>query len=163
MRATWLWALVGVVVGCGGGEKKRPLGATCEAAEECASGLCYDGTCLDPEGDEDGDGIINRIEVAQGSDPRRADTDGDGILDPDEYDGLVARDSDGDGIPDAAESNLADEDQDCIVDELDTRNSVSDGASSPRIPELCVQVGVCGASGAALSVMCRDGLDAAAC
>jgi hypothetical protein len=150
-------------VGCGDGDKKRPIGGTCDASEECASGLCYSGTCLDPEADNDGDGLINRIEVAQGSDPLKADTDGDGLSDAEEYEGLVARDTDGDGLPDAAESNTTDADEDCIVDELDSRNLVSDGASSSRIGELCKQVGACGASAATLSVMCRGGLDNAAC
>jgi len=158
----WMMSTLGLLAACGDGDKKRPLGATCDTSEECASGLCYAGSCLDPEGDEDGDGLLNRIEAAQGSDPLSPDTDGDGVGDLDEYDGLVARDTDGDGLPDAAESNLADADSDCTPDQLDPRNTQSDGASSPRIPELCNTVGVC-ATPSTLSVMCRSGLDSAAC
>ena len=66
--------------------------------------------------DNDRDGVPNGLEQAAGSDPNRADTDGDGISDAVEtqggkhvdtdLDGIVdARDgdSDGDGIPDALE------------------------------------------------------------
>lgn len=163
-RSCWVW-LVSLVLslGCGDGDKKRPLGATCDASEECASGLCYAGSCLDPEGDEDGDGLLNKIEAAQGSDPLSTDSDGDGVGDIDEYEGLVARDTDGDGLPDAVESSLADADSDCVVDELDARNELSDGASSARISELCKVVGVCAETSAVLSVMCRSGLESAAC
>lgn len=161
-RHTGLVLFLGVLIGCGEGDKKRPLGATCEGSEECSSGLCYAGECLDPEGDEDRDGLLNKIEAAQGSDALKADTDDDGVGDIDEYEGLVARDTDGDGLPDAAESSLTDQDEDCVVDELDVRNDESDGAASTRIAELCRTVGVCG-DGAALSVMCRGGLGNAAC
>ena len=58
-------------------------------------------------GDPDGDGLINGREWEQGSDPRRADTDGDGLGDLAEVDvhgtSPVLADTDGDGMPDAWE------------------------------------------------------------
>ena len=56
---------------------------------------------IDPNGDIDGDGIINIDEdIDQDGDPENDDTDGDGIpnyLDPDDEDGPLA-DPDGDGL-----------------------------------------------------------------
>jgi hypothetical protein len=46
---------------------KRPLGASCGDSTECESGLCLEGTCVDPNGDEDGDGLTNGIEAALGT------------------------------------------------------------------------------------------------
>jgi|GEM_PF-1636382 len=148
---------------CGDGSKRGIVGSTCDADADCASGLCYDSQCLDPEADNDGDGLINRVEVAQGSNPNKADSDDDGKPDGEEYESGKAKDTDGDGVVDALESAIKDEDFDCIVDELDARNTISDGATSARIPELCEQEGVCAVADAKLAVMCRTGLDSAAC
>jgi len=164
MRAA-LVSLVVVVAGCGDGDKKRPVGASCEAADECASGLCYAGECLDPDGDEDTDGLQNGLEAALGTNPLMADTDGDGKADPDELNvDRTLKDSDGDGTADAIESSVSDEDKDCVVDELDRRNTISDGADDPRVESLCPTAqGVCAASGAVLAVACPDGLDQPVC
>jgi hypothetical protein len=76
---------------------------------------------LDPAADDDGDGLRNSVELTQGSDPRRPDTDGDGIADgadlcsstsnPDQADsvhpgghGDACEDPDADGIADQADS-----------------------------------------------------------
>jgi hypothetical protein len=59
-----------------------------------------------PDGDADGDGVLNRREEKLGSDPYDFDTDGDGIEDGDEH-----GDSDGDGVPNRLD---ADDDGDRI-------------------------------------------------
>jgi hypothetical protein len=103
-----------------GDSPRRPIGAVCGDETECASGLCVNGRCLDPEGDEDGDTLTNGFEASLGSDPDDGDTDGDGKLDALEV-GDVNRpaDTDGDGVPDVRESATADADGDCIPDEVD--------------------------------------------
>ncbi len=144
-----------VLVACGDGSKKRPLGESCVASDECASGLCASGQCLDPEADNDVDGLTNRIEAGLGTDPLMADSDGDGIADPDELtEQVTPKDTDGDGLLDALESAAADEDLDCLSDERDARNKTVD--VDPELVALhCPDpVGVC-AEG--MVVMCRAG------
>lgn len=115
----WLSSCVALVGGCPE-EGKRRLGASCDADEECASGLCTEGLCLDPSADDDGDTLVNRIEDALGSSPLSRDSDGDGVDDAAELDAsLQVVDSDGDGRADILESATADADGDCIVDQLD--------------------------------------------
>jgi pimeloyl-ACP methyl ester carboxylesterase len=57
--------------------------------------------------DADGDGLTNDQETSLGSDPLKADTDGDGVSDGDEvniyHSDPLNPDSDGDGVPDGAE------------------------------------------------------------
>ncbi|MCC6621080.1 MAG: carbohydrate binding domain-containing protein [Deltaproteobacteria bacterium] len=149
------WA-VAVAAGCGDESKKRPIGESCDAPGECESGFCADGQCLDPEADEDDDTLTNRLESQLGTDLFAADTDGDGVSDPDELTAeLTAKDTDGDGIADAIESAKLDADKDCVVDELDPRNTISDGADDPRVATLCpAAVGACGADGATMAIVC---------
>ncbi|MBL8783725.1 MAG: carbohydrate binding domain-containing protein [Deltaproteobacteria bacterium] len=166
MRSPTLFTLLAMVVaGCGDGDKKRPVGASCEAGDECALGLCYEGQCLDPDGDEDTDGLQNGLEAALGTNPLSRDSDNDGKADPDELDGNRALlDTDGDGLADALESSVVDQDEDCIVDELDARNNVSDGAADARVATLCPAAqGVCAASGAVLAIACPNGTDQPVC
>lgn len=65
-------------------------------------GIAYDG-------DRDGDGVLDRVELMLGSSPLRTDSDGDGLTDRFEIDALFGHsmpanpDTDGDGIPDGAE------------------------------------------------------------
>src|SRR6188508_2935479 len=70
-----------ICVGGCGDDGKRPLGGSCSDGGDCASGLCSAGKCLDPDADDDDDGLLNRIEDALGSDPSVADSDGDGAAD----------------------------------------------------------------------------------
>jgi len=131
-------------------EARRPLGDSCESDDQCAAGLCLANLCLDPEGDEDGDGIINRTEHALGTDPMNPDSDGDGINDGDEVggDSTNPRDTDGDGKPDAIESSTADADGDCITDQLDADDATPETDGLKRARLMCNQAGVCGEGGA---------------
>jgi len=82
--------------------------------------------CLNPEADEDTDGIINRIEAALGTNPGLADSDGDGRPDAAEIGDVAnATDTDGDGKIDARESAMNDVDHDCIADEVDKSDAFS--------------------------------------
>ena len=44
-------------------------GFACAENDDCASGLCYEDLCLDPNDDDDDDGITNGVEVEDGFDP----------------------------------------------------------------------------------------------
>jgi len=122
--------------------KRRGIGATCDGAAECTSGLCYEGLCVDPTGDDDHDGLLNGIEIQLGSQPLVADTDDDGIPDPDELGpDFSLIDSDGDGKPDIIESAIADADHDCIVDQLDPHDGVVARGHCPVVATPFVSVG----------------------
>jgi len=147
---------------CSDDPKKRPIGATCTDSEQCASGLCAESKCLDPDGDEDEDTLSNRLEVGLGTNPLAPDSDGDGTPDRDELDDALAhRDSDGDGTPDALESALLDQDQDCVVDQDDPHDDDPvEGRTHPAVTTACPAAGVCGAAGAVRAVRCPDGATA---
>lgn len=72
-----------------------------------ACGLLAAGCGLDPDGDEDGDGLTNGEEEDLGTDPEIADSDGDGLSDGDEVNVYGTdpnnADSDGDGYWDGEE------------------------------------------------------------
>jgi hypothetical protein len=77
---------------------------------DCATGETgdvYELRILSPNGDEDGDGAPNGIEVRFGSSPLNPDTDGDGLDDPDEVlthgSNPLLADSDGGSTPDGDE------------------------------------------------------------
>lgn len=61
--------------------------------------------------DPDEDGLSNALEKELGTDPRRKDSDGDGLSDGDEFNRYKTdpkkSDSDGDGSPDGEEANIA--------------------------------------------------------
>lgn len=148
--ASWLWQgaamnaprilpllFVLFIVGCPEDEK-RPIGSTCGSDEQCVSGLCASNVCVDPAGDEDGDGLINGLEAALGSNAFDADSDGDGKPDFEELGGEPPRDTDGDGRPDLIESAIADLDGDCIIDELDP-----DEDGPGELLDGCLNEGVC--------------------
>ena len=151
-----LATLVGVALigaGCGGGAGDA-AGAGCVADAQCASRLCYAGTCLDPEDDPDEDGLTNEVERRLGTNPLDPDSDDDGIPD-----GAEAADSDGDGRVDALEDLAGDEDGDCVPDPFDPAD---DDPGRPDIAALrslfCRGAGVCADGGASRRVFCEDGV-----
>lgn len=113
------------LIACGD-DPNRPLGADCDGNSECQSGLCYLSECIDPSADDDLDTLTNGFEVGLDADPRAIDSDADGKPDVLEVPGLIAIDSDTDGRPDIIESAVSDQDGDCIVDELDPRDTSAD-------------------------------------
>ncbi len=138
---------------------KLPIGSACNSGDQCLSGLCAGDVCLDPEGDEDGDRLTNSLEHTLGSDPFNADTDGDGIPDGDELDGISNVDTDGDGLPDVIESATADLDGDCITDQYDAQNEVQNADLSPMRDVVCSALGICeGQDRALFGVLCPEGL-----
>lgn len=100
--------------------------------------LLSDNNSSDASEDPDGDLLTNLQEFQNGTNPRLADTDGDGLNDGDETvtDPLNA-DSDGDGLPDGEETSsdptLADTDSDGAPDawELQTGYDPNDNSSTP--------------------------------
>jgi subtilisin family serine protease len=89
------------------------------------------GTTLDSEGDLDGDGLSNLYEYWARTNPRKPDSDGDGILDGEE-------DFDGDGLSNLLESQLGtrpdlrDTDDDGIMDSVEhARNTSPVNSLSP--------------------------------
>jgi hypothetical protein len=126
----------------------RRIGGVCSYDDECDSGVCGGGTCIDAEIDTDLDGLTNRVEAAVRSNPLHPDSDGDGIADGVEYGGQMGFpiDSDGDGWPDLIESLRTDADKDCIPDQLDARNLEPDADLDYLVETVCSQQGVCAAA-----------------
>ena len=160
-------ALIAALVlwtGAACGEATRPgrVGDPCAGAGDCESGLCYASECLAPEADTDGDGLINRVEHALGSNPNDADSDGDGAPDADEIGSITApRDTDSDGRPDLVESGTADgADQDCITSQFDAQDDVANTDLSPMIAKVCSHAGLCAEHTARLRAACPDGRSA---
>jgi uncharacterized repeat protein (TIGR01451 family) len=99
-----------------------PTAGTCTVDADCRSNICVAATkkC---DGDTDGDGVLDSVEIALGTNPSKIDSDGDGIPDNVElsasgsatgpYSGIdtdldgtidaLDLDSDQDGVPDAQE------------------------------------------------------------
>ena len=72
--------------------------------------------------DSDSDGVTDAQEAINGTDPNKADTDGDGKNDGAEG----TTDSDNDGTIDALESSVTDTDNDGVPDEQDSNNTSGD-------------------------------------
>ncbi len=150
-------------------DAKRPLGALCGESSECADGECLGGYCLEPLADSDSDGLLNEIEAALGTDPTKADTDGDGTNDGDEIGANVQSplDADADGHVDAVESKLVDADADCIVNQLDPADAVPETDPHVLASFVCKHEGVCVATGASVTASCvpsaTAGKNAASC
>lgn len=135
------------------------LGGDCEGDGECASGLCAANLCLDPNGDDDLDGVINSIEASLGSDPLSRDSDGDGQVDGNEIaTDSAGIDTDGDGKLDIVESRTRDADGDCITDQFDAEDDVANTDLSPMRTAVCKTAGICGEQLDALGVACPRGL-----
>ncbi len=149
-----LWcALLVVLAFTACAEKRRRLGSPCGSGDQCESGYCALGACLNPDGDADGDKLTNRVEVALGSDPFDPDTDTDGISDPDELDAVANVDTDGDGKADIVESIVVDSDSDCLPDQLDANDSAVTSDLSLMVGRMCKTDGVCAAG---VVVTCDD-------
>lgn len=172
-----LLVMVAASAGCDLLARKRRFSASCGRPSECESGVCYKGfcttacqsgtdcgangvclenVCQDPDADYDNDGLRNSVESALKLNPDNPDTDGDGLGDAEEVgDPKAAKDSNGNGIPDAAESNVADGDDDCLVDAVDP-NPTKAGDALPTAGTLCNQ-GVCAATGVLATLECVPG------
>ncbi len=138
-----------------GDEPKRKLGGNCATDADCVHGVCGGGICIDPKADDDLDGLDNALELELGTNPVNADTDNDGTRDADELDaGFATLDIDQDGTPDVLESATVDEDNDCIPNQFDARNTIADSELAGLVDVVCKQVGVCGAALASLDVVC---------
>jgi len=154
LRFAFAFGLTLFVVACAD-NPRRPIGSTCSEDAACASGLCVEGRCLDPEGDEDGDGLVNRLEAALGTSPFNPDTDGDGISDRDELDAAFSPlDEDGDGVIDALESTLVDADGDCVADQYDDDDTTAATSLQFLADRYCPSAGACGDGAAAVNVRC---------
>ncbi len=151
-----------IAIGCGDDNRKKKFGDFCSEDTDCESGICYDNVCLDPDGDLDGDGLKNGVEVnLLGTDPGNADTDGDGVSDGEEVGDINApSDRDGDGIIDALESRLptADADGDCIPDEDDPQNDVYTNDMALLVELHCALPGVCETGRDHVIATCKDGV-----
>ena len=121
LSATAIMTMMTLLGGCGSEpELSRSIGESCESNDACTSTLCYEGTCISPAGDEDGDGLINELELSLGTLLDDPDSDADGVNDGVEAGALESpADTDGDGVIDALESALTDSDCDGLVDEQD--------------------------------------------
>ncbi|MGB0591564.1 MAG: MopE-related protein [Myxococcota bacterium] len=135
MNRAWLLLTLGMFTPMAGCQQAPPetrsAGEACVATSECESNLCYVSTCLEPERDDDGDGLTNTLESQLGTDPFAFDSDGDGLSDLQEIPYLAEpADEDGDGVIDAIESLVAetgsegaDADKDCLPDQKDPDNA----------------------------------------
>ena len=121
LSATAIMTMMTLLGGCGSEpELSRSIGESCESNDACTSTLCYEGTCISPAGDEDGDGLINEFELSLGTLIDDPDSDADGVNDGVEAGALESpTDTDGDGVIDALESAVKDSDCDGLVDEQD--------------------------------------------
>ncbi|HRE89606.1 MAG TPA: thrombospondin type 3 repeat-containing protein, partial [Myxococcota bacterium] len=159
MRTLTFLGLSSIILLACSEEKKRPIGGTCGGDSECSSGLCLYGECLDPAGDEDGDGLINGREGALGSNPFNPDSDYDGVGDLAEVGDADPIDSDGDGRFDVVESLTEDMDGDCIPDQLDVDDTVmaSEADVQAQAAALCGTTGVCRDFPGGIAVSCAAG------
>ncbi len=82
------------------------------------------GTGTITDSDTDGDGLLDGVEAGLGTDPANPDTDGDGLDDATEVgaDPNNPKDEDQDGIIDALDSNTVDTDMDGVNDQQDPGN-----------------------------------------
>ena len=142
-------------------EARRKLGETGDG--DCADGICGGGLCLDPAEDNDGDTLINGLEATLHTNPVSADSDNDGARDDEELNGTALLDLDGDGTPDVLESKTSDEDGDCLPDQFDPQNAITNSDLTGLVPIVCRRVGVCSEASAVLAVACPGGPGTAVC
>ncbi len=139
MCACWL------SVACSQGPEPVVIGGTCLISDDCASNLCLDLTCVDPDADPDYDGLSTSVEIALGLNPLHPDSDLDEVPDGIEVgpDPASPLDVDGDRMIDALESMVDDPDTDCLPNQYDPRNAVSDATPAEIVAVACKKSGVC--------------------
>jgi Bacterial TSP3 repeat len=135
--------------------KANPEPATVHAAMAWESGFnVLTRLGITYEGDHDGDGVVDVVELRFGASPLLEDSDGDGLTDKTEILQLAGwtvpnnPDSDGDGVPDGEEdidgdglTNLQEQDLGTSLTEADTDgDGLSDGAevargTNPLVPD----------------------------
>jgi len=141
----------------------RMIGSSCDNDTQCASQVCIENVCADPLGDADGDGLTNGDEkTVFHTSPTNADTDNDGISDGEEVgypeeEGGEARDTDGDGKIDALESNILDEDKDCLPDQVDPHNDTPDEPDMGILVEAACLKGICRDHAGDILATCENG------
>jgi hypothetical protein len=148
--------LLALLVACDDGRTSKNF---CEDGTPCDDGICYGSQCLDPDGDPDGDGLINAVEIQIGSNPLDPDSDADGRPDGEEAgaDPLRPQDTDGDGISDALETAVEDTDGDCVADQFDP---INEDESAKKVDEVCTLKGVCADQKGKLTAVCKPSADA---
>ncbi|MEE2779310.1 MAG: hypothetical protein VYE15_02220 [Myxococcota bacterium] len=146
VRLRWL-VLISLLIGLPGCKKPppEPNGATCQTNGDCQSELCYGQICLDPLADDDGDGLVNKVELLlTGTRPDDPDTDGDGLGDLLEVGNNPSEpaDSDEDDANNAVESAVKDSDCDGAPDQNDNPNWDNEpdavGVPDPEQPGSCL-------------------------
>ncbi len=106
-------------------------GAGCYIDDFRLVGMTRDFGVFHPDDDADGDGLSAREELAQGSDPARADTDLDGVPDDADNCPLVPNPEQDDRVhPGGAGDACADPDADGVVDALDVCADAPDPAQA---------------------------------
>lgn len=156
-----LTGLVCLLLACSKGDSGIKVGDFCAQDDDCELGLCYESICLDPDADDDADGLVNGIEIFLGTDPQDPDTDGDDFGDAEEVvDVTDPADSDGDGLIDAVESRLAtaDPDNDCLPDQYDPHNEIATAEDLAPLIEECAVAGVCEDGRDGILAGCTDGV-----
>ncbi|MBM4396412.1 MAG: hypothetical protein FJ087_12085 [Deltaproteobacteria bacterium] len=138
VRSVAILLVVSMAAGC---LSKRRLGRpsdSCSDDADCEGGICWANQCLDPDRDEDGDGLRNGEEAHLArTNPLERDTDGDGVDDKTEIGDLAnPSDADGDGRNDANESKVLDGDKDCLPDQFDPHNDVPDPNQGAKLVQL---------------------------
>ena len=103
----------------------RTAGQSCEMSDQCASNLCFEALCVSVAGDDDLDGLTNALELnTLNSDPKKADSDGDGLSDKLEVgEDVNRRKTRTEMESQTSTSSTADADQDCIPDQKDPQNN----------------------------------------
>ncbi len=170
-RVTTAW-IIATIVSLGGlsgcaEEDKRPEGVVCASSDQCVSNLCHNAVCLDPQADDDGDGLLNAHEALLNTHPFNADTDGDGPNDLQEVGADFSQplDADGDNDPttndrhDALESMSQDADGDCIEDQFDPDDSATETKPEAIALYACPTAGVCSGAEAAVRATCDTSVD----